>query len=1034
MGCGLAARKYFRAPRHEVYLVGKTMIAGRLVNLFRSGLFWVAVAAAGTAAGCHDHLYDFGVGVIPVDAGSVATDGSTKTDGRVMTVDAHPGGSGGHAGGAGGAGGSAGTSGAGGTGGIQTCNPNSIDLQTDVANCGTCFHQCIVPNATPACVKGACQFTCEAGFFDADKDPSNGCECTKTNGGIEICDGLDNDCNGIVDDGFDFQTDVNNCGGCNRQCAFPFATASCVAGVCTQGACLPDFYDRDPTMPGCETECIMTNGGVEICDGLDNDCDGVVDDNLQPATITCLTQGVCAGVLPTCHGQNGWCCVYPSTYETLEDTALGCDTLDNDCDGQTDEAFNDRQVVHLGSGPCAGTGIWVCDNSQPGDHRCMGSTRLAGVEVCNGIDDDCDGLVDELDSRPTGPPTICWSTSHRERHDVRLRGEPVRRDLDQQRLRFDPPGLLPPRQAPLVERHDGGGRGHLCLGGTELEGLHRRRVAGGLPGRQRHHLPLREHLRGRGLQRERLLEGGGRRHRGAHPDRQRQRDLRVGHLDQGEHGLLDQPQPELLDLRHERQRQGVDRHRSDVHQAAQQPPVHDRTVPVRDARRCLRHRQLHGHERHDHHHLRPWAAVQRLDPGALRHDRRRRRHHDARDRRPLAVRGLSLLPTGNVAAMSYTEKKRGPTMTRQLRLELVLLAAVTCAAAAPARAQSLRPNIMFLFDTSGSMHEDSNLVDRADGTTVCPQSTTSRIYSLKSGIRQALQEVGTDEANFGLMSFPQTVQNAYTMLTANQCTNTGQSPIGHYVAAPAQTMTVTNRTATAFHDASTYPAGCLMTTNNSATQTTYDTWFTSGASQVFEVGVTSAVPGTKPTIAQFDPPGATQMAAIYKWIDNNEAPTSAGAVTDPELHPKDDTPLGRSLFYANLYFQNEVVPIDPKGSCRHNVMVVVTDGDDTCDDATAPDSTFKLSDCSAGGNYDVYNPVSQACLLNKLGVKVYVITDTTADNLNDTIAAAGGTGASIRVSLRPRRNRRSSRSRFCWNSRRMTSSSGSGLPSAWRFQ
>jgi Sulfatase-modifying factor enzyme 1/Putative metal-binding motif len=374
------------------------MIAGRLVNLFRSGLFWVAVAAAGTAAGCHDHLYDFGVGVIPLDA-SVVTDGAARTDGHVGTVDAHPGGSGGHAGAAGGAGGQGGTgTGGGGTGGIQLCNPNSPDLQTDVANCGTCFHQCIVPNATPSCVKGACQFTCEAGFFDADNDPANGCECTKTNGGIEICDGLDNDCNGIVDDGFDFMTDVNNCGGCNRQCAFPFATASCVEGVCTQGACLPDFYDRDPNIPGCETECIMTNGGVEICDGLDNDCDGVVDDNLQPATITCLTQGVCAGIHPTCQGQNGWSCVYPTTYEAVEDTALGCDGLDNDCNGQTDEAFLIGKPCIFGTGPCAGTGTWVCDNSQPGDHRCMGTTKPPSPEVCDGIDNDCDGLVDEIDS------------------------------------------------------------------------------------------------------------------------------------------------------------------------------------------------------------------------------------------------------------------------------------------------------------------------------------------------------------------------------------------------------------------------------------------------------------------------------------------------------------------------------------------------------------------------------------------------------------------------------------------------------------
>jgi Putative metal-binding motif len=337
--------------------------------------------------------------------------------------------------------------------------------------------------------------------------------------------------------------------------------------------------------------------------------------------------------------------------------------------------------------------------------------------------------------------------------------------------------------------------------------------------------------------------------------------------------------------------------------------------------------------------------------------------------------------------------------TRQQFVLLVGTSLALLLGAGTARAQSLRPNIMFLFDTSGSMHEDSTLVDRADGTTVCPQSTTSRIYSLKSGIRQALQEVGTDEANFGLMSFPETSQNAYTTLTATQCTSTSQSPIGHYLTTPAQTMTVPNRTGTGSHNATTYPAGCLMTTNTLPTQTTYDTWFTSGASQVFEVGVTSAAPGTLPLAAQFDPPGAAQMAAIYKWIDNVEAPTSTGAVTDPELHPKYNTPLGRSLFYANLYFANEVIPKDPKGTCRHNAMVILTDGDDTCDEATAPDNTFNLSDCSGGGNYDYFNPISQACLMNKMGVKVYVITDTTADNANDAIAKAGGTSVSIRVSL-----------------------------------
>jgi hypothetical protein len=372
------------------------MISGRLVNLLKSGLFLAALSTA--AAGCHDHLYDFGVAVVPADASVV--DAPSRTDVGTSKPDAHVGGAGGHAGsgGVGGAAGAAGAGGQGGAGGIQLCNPNSPDLQTDISNCGTCFHQCIEPNAIPACVNGVCQVNCQPGFFNADHDPSNGCECTKTNGGVEICDGLDNDCNGIVDDGFDFMTDVNNCGACNRQCAFPFATASCVMGVCTQGACLPDFYDRDPTIPGCETECLKTNGGIEICDGIDNDCDGIVDDNLQPAPITCLTKGVCAGIHPTCSGQNGWVCNYPATYEAVEDTKFGCDGLDNDCNGLTDEPFQIGKACIFGTGPCAGTGTWVCDNSQSGNHRCMGSMKPPGIEICDGLDNDCDGLVDELDS------------------------------------------------------------------------------------------------------------------------------------------------------------------------------------------------------------------------------------------------------------------------------------------------------------------------------------------------------------------------------------------------------------------------------------------------------------------------------------------------------------------------------------------------------------------------------------------------------------------------------------------------------------
>ena len=348
--------------------------------------------------GCKHRLYDFGGVLEPLDAGGGNAPDADTFEAKPLPDSAPDlAGFGGSGGAGGGAGGQSGAGGAGGTN-IMLCDPTSAERQTDPFNCGTCLNNCTAPNSTPDCVAGACKITCVGDFVDADKKASTGCECEPSNGGVETCDNLDNNCDGVVDEGFDFQTDIDNCGVCNHRCFFPFATASCVAATCQQGACLDGFYDRDPNVPGCETACAKTNGGVEICDGLDNDCNGVVDDNVQATTVTCKSKGVCAGTTPTCMGQSGWVCTYPSTFQELEDTTKGCDGLDNDCDGLVDEPFDIGKACTVGSGPCAGTGVWACDNTQASGHKCVGQMKTPGVEVCNGIDDDCDGQVDELNS------------------------------------------------------------------------------------------------------------------------------------------------------------------------------------------------------------------------------------------------------------------------------------------------------------------------------------------------------------------------------------------------------------------------------------------------------------------------------------------------------------------------------------------------------------------------------------------------------------------------------------------------------------
>jgi hypothetical protein len=328
-----------------------------------------------------------------------------------------------------GAGGAAGSSsgGSGGTG--STCTPEKEICDGKDNDC----------NGMVDDVAGGCQCTigqtqpCYTGMPDSTKGVGECKEGTQTCGmdgkwgdctgqvtpKAEDCNNKDDDCNGQVDDMGMVMCGVGACAATVTKCVMG-QLQTCMPGMPSIEVCdgidnncnqLVDESDPmagmscDSGMPGeCKSgklTCTMAKlqcvpnvmAKPETCDGKDNDCNGQVDDNIPGTGGMCSTGklGVCAAGTLSCQDAGGGNFTI-DCYANVAASPEVCNGLDDDCDGVVDQG-------NPGGGGMCDTGkLGVC---QPGTMNCKNGAlecdpiAQAAPETCNGVDDNCDGQIDE---------------------------------------------------------------------------------------------------------------------------------------------------------------------------------------------------------------------------------------------------------------------------------------------------------------------------------------------------------------------------------------------------------------------------------------------------------------------------------------------------------------------------------------------------------------------------------------------------------------------------------------------------------------
>ena len=272
---------------------------------------------------------------------------------------------------------------------LNYCVPRNFcrdDACTKTVGChpGEC-DKAAFDEPAPVCENASCGQT---GLNTCFNNATHGvCTLEVTTTSDDNCDGIDNDCNGKIDDGYKSRKTTTGKGKCAATC-----TTQCRGGM---------------EVAACSGGSRPTGDADNTCNGVDDDCDGLVDEDFRGGTVTCGA-GACQSTgtitcrmgrkINSCQPGNG----------SGSDTS--CNGVDDDCDGQIDEDFVSSST-NCGVGACQSTGSLTCAAGVE-TNSCVPGVPAPIDSTCDGVDDDCDGFVDEdySSSSTTCGVGVCTST------------------------------------------------------------------------------------------------------------------------------------------------------------------------------------------------------------------------------------------------------------------------------------------------------------------------------------------------------------------------------------------------------------------------------------------------------------------------------------------------------------------------------------------------------------------------------------------------------------------------------------------------